>query len=170
MTGRVPPPNRGRLVLVLFGIAVGAVAAWLLVRSPPRPTPTMVTPRAAGPEQPIAFYLARGDAARGEAQFARCAGCHTIGEGSPPGVGPNLWGALGGPVAARPGYSYSAALQAVGGRWDWEATNRFLRSPRDVAPGTRMAFGGVDDPQQRADLMLYLNAQGGSLAPPAGGR
>lgn len=170
MTGPGRPFNKGRLVLVLFGIVVGAVAGWLLVRSPSRPAPTVVTPRSEGPEQPIAFYLARGDVARGEAGFARCAPCHTIGEGAPPGVGPNLWGALGGPVAARPGYAYSSALRGLGGRWDWETANRFLRSPRDTAPGTRMAFGGITDPQDRADVMLYLNTQGGSLAPPAGAR
>jgi cytochrome c2 len=170
MSDRLPSPNRGRLVLVLFGIVVGGVAGWLLVQSPQRPVPTQVTPQAEGPEQPIAYYLARADAARGEAIFARCASCHTIGEGSPPGIGPNLWGALGGPVAARPGFAYSPALRALGGRWDWETVSRFLRAPRDAAPGTRMSFGGLADPQERADLMLYLNRQGGSLTPPAGGR
>jgi len=34
MAGPAPPRNRGRLVLVLFGIAAGAAAAWLLVRAP----------------------------------------------------------------------------------------------------------------------------------------
>jgi cytochrome c len=75
---------------------------------------------------------------------------------------------MGSPLAARPGFAYSPALREHGGSWDWETTNRFLHSPRVFAPGTRMTFAGVGDPQNRADLMLYLNSQGGTLAPPAG--
>ena len=168
--GPAPSFNRGRLVLVLFGIAAGALAAWLLVRAP-RPPVTQVTPEVSGPEQPIAVYLARADAARGEAYFQRCAACHTIAEGAPHGLGPNLWGVMGSPVASRPGFTlYSPALRAHGGSWDWERVSAFLRSPRDAVRGTRMTFGGVTSPQDRADVMLYLNRQGGSLAAPAGAR
>ena len=42
----------------------------------------------------------------------------------------------------------------------------WLTSPRAFAPGTRMAFGGLANPQERADLLLYLNAQGGHLTVP----
>lgn len=161
-----PPVNRGRLVLVLFGIATGVAAAWLLLRAPHAPV-TQVTPETAGPEQPIAYYLARADAARGETYFQRCAACHTIAEGAPHGVGPNLWGVTGRAVASRPGFTlYSPALRAHGGSWDWERLSAFLRAPRDTVAGTRMSFGGANNPQDRADVMLYLNRQGGSLTPP----
>ena len=159
------PFDRGRLVLVLFGAAVGAVAAWLLLT--PRPEPVNVTIDApAVPEQPIAVWLARADAARGEALFARCAPCHQLAEGGAHGVGPNLWGVTGGPIATRPGYRYSNALAGHGGRWDWENASRFIRSPRAFAPGTRMAFGGIADPQDRADLLVFMNGRGGSLTLP----
>jgi cytochrome c2 len=169
MAGPAPPFNRGRLVLVLFGIAAGVAAAWLLVRAPQAPV-SQVRPDTAGPEQPIAFYLARADAARGAAFFQRCAACHTSAEGALHGLGPNLWGVMGRPVASRPGFTYSPALRAHGGSWDWEAAGRFLRSPRDAVPGTRMTFYGVMNPQDRADVLLYLNGQGGSLAAPTGAR
>lgn len=166
--------SKGRLLLVFAGFAVFIIGAWLVIRSQQSEIPVIkVTPPAPdAPEQPIAFYLAQGDAARGERLFTgRCAACHTIAPGAPHGIGPNLVGAMGEAVASRPGYEgYSDALRQVGGRWDWEATSRFLRAPREVAPGTRMAFGGMRDPQERADVMLYLNRQDGSLASPEGAR
>ena len=131
----------------------------------------------AGPaEQPIAFYLQTADAGRGERQFSKCSGCHTINQGGPNGQGPNLWATMGRPVAGHAGFTYSDALRSKGGTWDWETMSAWLTSPRAFAPGTRMGFGGMSNPQDRADLLLYLNAQGGTLtvppppaAAPAGG-
>ena len=132
----------------------------------------------AGPaEQPIAFYLQTADAGRGERQFSKCAGCHTINAGGPNGTGPNLHGVMGEQVATgHGGYAFSDALRGKGGTWDWDTMSAWLTSPRAFAPGTRMTFGGLANPQERADLLLYLNAQGGHLtvppppaATPAGG-
>ena len=128
-------------------------------------------------EQPIAFYLQTADAARGERQFAKCSGCHTIAQGGPNQTGPNLWGVMGEQVATgHGGYAFSDALRGKGGTWDWDTMSAWLTSPRAFAPGTRMTFGGLANPQERADLLLYLNAQGGHLtvppppaAAPAGG-
>ena len=128
-------------------------------------------------EQPIAFYLQTADAARGERQFSKCSGCHTINQGGANGTGPNLYGVMGETVATgHAGYAFSDALRGKGGTWDWETMNAWLTSPRAFAPGTRMTFGGLANPQERADLLLYLNAQGGHLtvppppaAAPAGG-
>lgn len=171
MAGPADPFNKGRLVLVFVGLAIVIVGAWLVLRARPEPESPMVgTEPQPAAEQPVAYYLARGDAARGEAYWARCAACHTIDRGGRHGVGPNLWGVAGAPIAAREGYSSSSALGARGGSWDWEAMNGFLRSPRTFQPGNRMAFAGVSNPQDRADVMLYMNRQGGTLTPPAGPR
>jgi cytochrome c len=128
-------------------------------------------------EQPIAFYLQTADAARGERQFAKCAGCHTINQGGANGTGPNLHGVMGEQVATgHGGFAFSDALRGKGGTWDWDRMSEWLTSPRTFAPGTRMTFGGLANPQERADLLLYLNSQGGHLtvppppaAAPAGG-
>lgn len=118
-------------------------------------------------EQPIAFYLQTADAGRGERVFAKCAGCHTINQGGANGTGPNLWGTMGEAVATgHGGFAFSEALRSKGGRWDWETMSAWLTSPRAFAPGTRMTFGGLSNPQERADLLLYLNAQGGTLTVP----
>lgn len=171
MAGPAPQPfNAGRLVLIFVGLSILIVGAWLVLGTRPEPVP-VVTAEPVPPEQPIAYYLARGDAARGERYFARCAACHTIVEGGQHGLGPNLRGVMGSPFATRPGFAmYSEALTGRGGSWDWETTSRYLRSPRNFAPGTRMTFAGVSNPQDRADVMLYMNRQGGTLTAPAGAR
>ena len=117
-------------------------------------------------EQPIAALLATADPARGEAQFAKCKACHTVTPGGPGQVGPNLHGIMGQPLAAR-GFAYSDALKSKGGTWTWDAMNEWLRSPRAFAPGTKMTFAGMGEAQDRADLMVYLNAQGSNLPLPA---
>lgn len=162
-----PPPGTGRWAVVAVLLAFLLVGAGVLLTKRPAPVPVRVEPAPSpAQEQPIATYLARADAARGEFQFQRCAACHQIVEGGAHGIGPNLWGVIGGRIATRPGYRYSPALGGRGGVWDWETTGEFLRSPRIFVPGTRMAFGGVTDPQERADLLAYLNSRGGSLTLP----
>ena len=117
-------------------------------------------------EQPIAHFLQTADAARGEAVFRKCAACHTVNAGGPGGVGPNIHGIMGAALASRPGFAYSEALRSKGGSWGWEEMSAWLASPRAFAPGTKMTFAGLSDPQDRADLMVYLNSQGSSLALP----
>ena len=121
----------------------------------------------AAAEQPIAFYLQTADAGRGEAQFRKCTSCHTINQGGAAGLGPNLYGVMGAGIGQHaPGFNYSDALRSHGGSWDWDAMSAWIDSPRTFAPGTRMTFPGLSDPQARADLLLYLNAQGGNLQVP----
>jgi cytochrome c len=172
MAGAPPSPVGGRMVAVILLLAI-ALTIVLVIHFTKPAVDTAEAPPAADP-QPPGFYLARADLARGEAVFQRCAPCHTIAPGGPsssdhPSIGPNLYGVMGSGIAARPGFTYSRGLRGhEGGTWDWQNANTFLHSPRYFAPGTRMAFIGLSDPQDRADVMLYLNAQGGSLAPPAG--
>ena len=120
----------------------------------------------AAAEQPIAHYLQTADAARGEAVFRKCAACHNADNGGASGLGPNLWAMMGSAVAQRAGFSYSDALRNHGGNWDWETTSAWLHSPRTFAPGTKMTFAGLSDPQDRADILLFLNQRGGTLTVP----
>jgi len=117
-------------------------------------------------EPPIAALLQTADAAAGEAVFRKCAACHTIAQGGPNGLGPNLWATMGAPLGHVAGFNYSDALRSRGGTWTWEAMSEWLRSPRAFAPGTKMTFAGLGDPQDRANLMAYLNAQGSNIPLP----
>jgi cytochrome c len=121
-------------------------------------------------EQPIANFLRTADASRGEGVFRKCTACHTINQGGANGLGPNLWGRMGAPIASIAGYSYSEPLRSHSGEtWGWDNMSAWLASPRTFAPGTKMTFAGLSDPQDRADLMVYLNSQGSSLPLPAAG-
>ena len=117
-------------------------------------------------EQPIAFFLASADAGAGEQQFKKCAACHTINQGGANGLGPNLFGTMGADIAHVPGFAYSPALQEVQGTWTWDTMSEWIKSPRKFAPGTKMTFAGISNPEDRADLLLYLNSQGSNLPLP----
>lgn len=119
---------------------------------------------------PIATLLATADVAKGEAVFKKCTACHNIAQGGPNGIGPNLWAALGKPHGHVAGFSYSDALKSVPGNWDFEGMDKWLANPKKYAPGTKMTFAGLGNPEERANLILYLNSQGSNLplpAPPA---
>ena len=126
----------------------------------------------AAPEQPIAVYLAAADAAKGEQVFKKCAACHNAEPGGANALGPALHGVMGKPVAAHPGYAFTDALKSKGGTWDWETMSAWLANPKKFAPGTKMTFAGLSKPEDRADVMAFLNARGSNLplpAAPAGG-
>lgn len=116
---------------------------------------------------PLANLLAAADPAKGEAVFAKCAACHTINSGGANGIGPNLFGALGKTHGHVPGFAYSDALKSVPGNWDFEGMNAWLTSPRKYAPGTKMSFAGLSSPEDRANLIVYMNTQGSNLPLPA---
>jgi cytochrome c len=117
-------------------------------------------------EKPIAFYLATADVAKGEAVFKKCAACHNADPGGANALGPALFGTMGKPIAGHPGFAYSDALKSVGGAWDWEKMSAWLANPKKFAPGTKMTFAGLSNPQDRADLMLWMNGKGGGLTVP----
>ena len=119
-------------------------------------------------EVPIASLLPTADAAKGGEVFKKCAACHTVNQGGANGVGPNLYATLGEAVAqGKGGYAFSDALKGVGGSWNFENMNAWLTSPRKFANGTKMTFAGLSNPQDRANVMAYLNAQGSNIPLPA---
>ena len=115
---------------------------------------------------PIATLLATADIAKGEAVFKKCAACHNIAQGGANGIGPNLWAAMGKPHGHVAGFAYSDALKSVPGNWDWEGMDKWLANPKKYAPGTKMTFAGLGNPEERANLILYMNAQGSNLPLP----
>ncbi len=113
---------------------------------------------AAEPEQPIAVLLAAADPAAGEGVAKRCAACHTFDKGGANKVGPNLWNIVGAHQAHLEGFAYSDAVKGLGGTWTFQELNKFLTSPKDYAPGTKMTFAGLKKAGDRASLLAYLRS------------
>jgi cytochrome c len=127
----------------------------------PEPEATELTAEA-GPAEaavPLGVLLASADATRGAAAVRKCQSCHNFAEGEGNKTGPHLYGIVGRPEGAVEDFAYSEALvahNAAGDVWSYENLDAFLTSPRDYAPGTKMNFGGVRTPEERADILAYL--------------
>jgi len=121
---------------------------------------------AAAAEKPIAFYLASADPAKGADVFKKCAACHNAEKGGPNALGPNLWGVLGEGIGqGANGFAFSDALKSKGGTWDWQNLSDWLKSPKAFAPGTKMTFAGLSKPEDRANVIAYLNQQSNAPRP-----
>ncbi|MEM1051939.1 MAG: cytochrome c family protein [Pseudomonadota bacterium] len=107
------------------------------------------------------------DVSAGEKVFAKCAACHSVEQGGPNGVGPNLYGVMGAQFGANGAFGYSSALTGAGGTWGWEEMNDWLANPRGYIDGTSMGFAGLSKIEDRAALALYLNTYGSNLEVPS---
>jgi cytochrome c len=108
-----------------------------------------------------AFFLATasaeaGDAAKGKSVFQRCAICHRVDKDGGNGLGPNLFAVVGRKAGTVAGFSYSAAMKNSGITWSTDKLNAYVEHPAVVVPGNRMAFAGITDTGQRADVVAYL--------------
>ena len=105
----------------------------------------------------LGTLLASADATKGAAAAKACAACHDFTKGGPNKVGPNLWDVVERAPGSHEGFSYSDAMKAKSGeKWTYEALNQFITAPKEVVPGTKMAFGGLKKDQTRADVLAYL--------------
>jgi cytochrome c len=96
------------------------------------------------------------DIAAGEKSFAKCRACHQIGETAKNSVGPVLNGLIGRPAGTVEGYNYSAANKNSGLTWDEATFSEYIASPATKIKGTKMAFAGIKDPAEVANLVAYL--------------
>ncbi|HCM83382.1 MAG TPA: cytochrome c family protein, partial [Rhodospirillaceae bacterium] len=108
------------------------------------------------PLEPITPLLATASVENGAKVAKLCAACHTMEKGGANKVGPAMWGVFGARKGHIDGFAYSKELLAKGGNWDAEELNHFLAAPKKHIPGTKMGFAGIKKPQDRADIIKYL--------------
>jgi len=117
---------------------------------------------------PLPVLLASADASAGERASRACAACHSFEEGGANKVGPNLWNVVGGPKAHLDNFNYSNVMAergAAGELWGFEELDGFLAGPRNYMNGTSMAFAGIRDPEDRANMIAYLRSLSASPVP-----
>jgi cytochrome c len=102
-----------------------------------------------------------GDPERGREIFLQsCQPCHDAKPGSHQ-VGPSLYGVLGREVGTAAGYRrYSRALKEAKGPWTAERLDRYLSDPQAMFPEQRKRYDGLENLQDRVDLIAYLRQVG----------
>ncbi|MBV2145449.1 MULTISPECIES: c-type cytochrome [Rickettsiales] len=94
---------------------------------------------------------------KGKSAAKKCIACHSFEKGGMNKVGPNLWNVVGNKKAhLGNSFNYSKAVLERGGKWGYEELFAFLKNPKAYIKGTRMAFAGISNPQEIADLVSYL--------------
>jgi cytochrome c len=98
-----------------------------------------------------------GDPEAGKQVFKSiCNLCHEAVQGKNR-VGPSLYGVVGRHSGVVPGFNYSDANKGSGITWTVEVLNKYIASPQQMVPGTKMTYAGLKDDQKRADLIAYLS-------------
>jgi cytochrome c len=104
----------------------------------------------------IVELLPKASPDSGQDGFKKCLSCHTPQKGGPNGTGPNLWGVVGRKPGSHAGFPYSEAMKNKGGEWNWEALATYLHDPKAALPGNKMAFPGIKDNAELADVLAYM--------------
>ena len=99
-----------------------------------------------------------GDAAKGSAVFnTHCAVCHSMeGGDNKTAAAPSLNDLFDTMAGHRTDFPYSNAMKKSGIQWNEKHLFVYLKAPAKYVAGTRMAFAGINDEQERADLIAYL--------------
>lgn len=98
-----------------------------------------------------------GNAEKGKVVFLQCKTCHVRDEGVNR-IGPSLAGIVGRQAGTIAGFAYTDANKNSGITWTPEKLFQYLENPQRVVPGTKMAFAGLPKPQDRADVIAYLQS------------
>jgi cytochrome c len=86
--------------------------------------------------------------------------CHEIGQDAKIKLGPPLNGIDGRKSGTSEGFNYSPANKSSGITWSEEIFPKYIRAPMQEMPGTRMAFVGIKNDKDIADLWAYLKQFG----------
>ena len=96
------------------------------------------------------------DLAAGEQSFRKCLPCHSVGEDARNKIGPVLNGIDGRKSGTVPDYSYSDANKKAEITWGEATFKEYIQNPMAKVKGTKMAFAGIKNEKEIADLWAYL--------------
>jgi cytochrome c len=114
------------------------------------------------------YWYSNASAERGKEIFKKCTSCHSLENINAPlgnQIGPHIIGIVDQKISYNANYNYSAAIKkrstsGDAGKneniWTSENLNKFLSSPQKFAPGNKMTFIGLSEPQDRADVIAFL--------------
>lgn len=109
------------------------------------------------PLEPISQKLNTANIDNGEKVFKKCMQCHSIEQGKNL-IGPSLWHVVGRAIASLTDYAYSSAIKEKSAdHWDVENLNIFLHKPSAYIKGTKMTFAGLENEQERIDVIGFLS-------------
>jgi len=132
-------------------------AASLLLVATSGSAQELESPAANQAESSPEILLPHGDPERGRLVFGGCRSCHFTEAGAGHGNGPNLHRIFGKVAGKQLGFDYySSELKAAQFVWTPTVLYVWLENPMASIPGTTMMSAGVPDPQERADLIAYL--------------
>lgn len=103
------------------------------------------------------------DLAAGEQSFRKCLPCHSVGPEARHKIGPTLNGLEGRKSGTIDGYNYSEANKKAEIVWSTDSFKDYIVNPMAKVPGTKMAFAGIKNDTEIANLWAYLaqfNADG----------
>jgi cytochrome c len=137
-------------------LAMG-VAGEALAQAKPAPAPVTTGTVKLNIKPATGAAITSGDVAGGAKVFKQCASCHTVVAGQNR-VGPSLHKLIGRKSGSVPGFKYSKANASSGITWTEQELFTYLENPRARIKGTTMAFVGLKDAKQRADVIAYIQA------------
>jgi len=111
-----------------------------------------------GTDSALTARLTAASLEKGAKLTRKCKACHSFEKGGKAKIGPPLWNIVGAKRAATDGYAYSEAMMAAKGSWTDEELDKFLTKPKKAIPGTKMIFSGFKKPEDRANLIVYLQS------------
>ena len=147
-----------RVSVISIAVLSSALALAACGEQQPEAEADPVEPQEAVVEAPVpvvAYADLTGDPAAGQTVYTQCRTCHLVAEGRN-GVGPSLYGIIGRAAGSVEGFNYSEANKNSGIVWTPEVMFEYLDAPRAYIQGTSMAYPGLKDAQDRADVIAYL--------------
>ncbi len=96
------------------------------------------------------------DMSAGESVFRQCRACHEVGPKARNVIGPALNGLEGRKAGTVAGFSYSEGNKNSGIVWSETSFKEYIVNPIEKIPGTKMAFPGVKNEKDIANLWAYL--------------